>query len=487
MEASTFSSRKPRSPHNSAALDTVDRPRNTFAEMALFEVEKESKRVSPIGPSTFPGLKLWERQDLEAWVLSSPELAGGDFDVVSSEYDRFDKTSERLDVLGIVKTGAGQGRLVVIELKRDGASTTVDLQAIKYAAYVAAAQFADVVEMYSRYHEVTEEAAEAKLLELLGGSEEETPIIDDTPRIVLLAGEFRPEVTTTVLWLIDNFGMDIRCVRVQPFAVGERILVNSEVIIPLPEAEQYRLGVRRKRQEVKREQEQRARARRLLPQLIEAGALEIGQKLYFRKEAVPAGAEPAWRKGHPLYTAELIAAEGNRTLEWLDPDSGEFRQESASRVTAILLHRLGVKTGDISSAGVNGMIYWTIDGTISLQELGKDIGVLEGASRSVDRNLLRKVCAEIPRGRWTTYGDLAEAIGVPGAAQSIASVIASDTAVENAHRVLRATGEISPGWEASDGSGPEAARAQLREEGLPFEESGRAAAAARWTPPIAAS
>ncbi len=357
------------------------------------------------------------------------------------------------------------------------------MQAIKYAAYVAAAQFGDVVDMYSRYHEATEEEAETRLLELLEGSQEETPIIDDTPRIVLLAGEFRPEVTTTVLWLIDNFSMDIRCVRLQPFAVGERILVNSEMIIPLPEAEQYRLGVRRKRDEVKREQEQRARARRLLPQLIEAGALQIGQRLYFRQESVPAGAEPPWRIGEPLFTAQLIAAEGNRTLEWLDPDSGEPRLESASRLAAILLHRLGTKTGEVSSAGINGMLHWTVDGRITLQELGREIGVLEGAHRSVDRGLLRQFCAAIPAGKWTTYGDLAEAVGVPGAAQSIASVIASDAKVENAHRVLRAKGEISPGWTASDGGGPDAALARLAEEGVSFDESGRAAAAAHWTPP----
>ena len=70
------------------------------------------------------------------------------------------------------------------------------------------------------------------------------------PCVVLVAGGFRPEVTTTVLWLIDNFEMDIRCVRLRPFVVGERTLVHSEVIIPLPEAEQYRLGVQRKRRHV---------------------------------------------------------------------------------------------------------------------------------------------------------------------------------------------------------------------------------------------
>lgn len=100
----------------------------------LFEIDRDSQVVSEIRPTTFPALGLWERQDLDAWVTSAPELAGGDFAVVTSEYDRFDRTSERLDVLGIVRIAEGHGRSVVVELKRDGSSTTVDLPAIKYAA-----------------------------------------------------------------------------------------------------------------------------------------------------------------------------------------------------------------------------------------------------------------------------------------------------------------------------------------------------------------
>src|SRR5204862_1081846 len=129
-------------------------------------VDKEQKQVSEIEPTTFPQLRLWELQDLEAWVTSAPELAGGDFTVVSSEYDRFDRTSERLDVLGLVRTEPGRGRLVVVELKRDGTSTTAALQAIKYAAYVAAAQFADVVSMYREHHDVSEEEARTSLVGL---------------------------------------------------------------------------------------------------------------------------------------------------------------------------------------------------------------------------------------------------------------------------------------------------------------------------------
>ena len=449
----------------------------------LFEVDKDTKQVAEISPTTFPELQLWERQDLEAWVTSAPDLAGGDFTVVTSEFDRFDRTSERLDVLGIVRTELGRGRLVVVELKRDGTSTTVDLQAIKYAAYVAAAQFAEVVEMYSHHHDISEEEARTVLLELLGGSDDEPPTIDNTPRIVLVAGDFRAEVTTTVLWLIDNFEMDMRCVRLQPFAVGERILVHSEVIIPLPEAEQYRLGVQRKRREVEREQQERTRAGRLLPRLIEAGAVEVGQDLFFRRDAVPSGA-PQWTATEPLYRATLVSGEGNRTVAWTDPEDGAMLQDSPSLLAARLLHRLGVRSGELSSAGVNGMHYWTVDGEISLRDLGADAGILERSARHIDRDALRAVCGAIPAGRWTTYGDLAEAIGVAGAAQSVAGVIATDDSMPNAHRVLRSDGRVSPGWSATEGGGPEVALERLRGEGMTFGDNGAADPTRRWAPAL---
>ena len=451
--------------------------------MPLFEVDSDTKRVSEIKPTTFPALGLWERQDLEAWVTTARELAGGEFTVVTSEYDRFDRTNERLDVLGIVPIDVGHGRLVVVELKRDGTSTTVDLQAIKYAAYVAAAQFSDVVDMYARHHGVPEDEAREALLELVGGSEDDPPLIDDTPRIVLVAGDFRAEVTTTVLWLIDNFKIDIRCVRLQPFSVDGRTLVHSEVIIPLPEAEQYRLGVQRKRRQVEAEQEQRARAGRLLPRLLEADAVTLGQVLYFHRDSVPPDATP-WSLKEPLYRATIVSAEGIRTLEWTDPTTGETLQESPSLLAARVLHHVGARSGELTSAGINGMIYWTVDGEVTLRDLGREDGILEQSGRRIDREALRNLCGAIPSGYWTTYGDVATAIGVPGAAQSVAGILATDWSIPNPHRVLRSSGHISPGWRSGDGGGPEACRALLEQEGLTFGESDAADPARRWSSPV---
>jgi hypothetical protein len=101
--------------------------------MPLFEVNNDTKRVAEIEPTMFPQLGLWERQDLEAWVTTAPQLAGGDFTVVTSEYDRFDRTNERLDVLGIVPTEPGHARLVVVELKRDGTDHAAHNTGERYA------------------------------------------------------------------------------------------------------------------------------------------------------------------------------------------------------------------------------------------------------------------------------------------------------------------------------------------------------------------
>ena len=71
---------------------------------------------------------------------SIPAILGEELLIITSEYDRFDKTNERLDLLALDK----DGNLVVIELKRDDSGKNVDLQAIKYAAYCSTLRLADI-------------------------------------------------------------------------------------------------------------------------------------------------------------------------------------------------------------------------------------------------------------------------------------------------------------------------------------------------------
>lgn len=95
---------------------------------------------------------------------------------------------------------------------------------------------------------------------------------------------------------------------------------------------------------------------------------------------------------------------------------------------------------------------------------------------------IRAVCAAIPHGRWTTYGDVADMAGLPGRARLVGRVAAREAGVRNAHRVLRAGGRVSEGFATADGGGPETARRLLAAEGVTFDRSGAADPARRWVP-----
>jgi RecB family endonuclease NucS len=108
-----------------------------------------------------------ERWDLQRWIEDYPEIVGPDLLVVTTEFDRWefgsDRVKDRLDILFLDSAGS----LVVAQLKRGETPDTVDLQALKYAAYCSQLTVEDVVSDYARYHGVNTQAArEAVLMRL---------------------------------------------------------------------------------------------------------------------------------------------------------------------------------------------------------------------------------------------------------------------------------------------------------------------------------
>jgi hypothetical protein len=144
------------------------------------------------------------------------------------------------------------GRLVVIELKRTETGGHMDLQAIRYAAMVSTMNFSDVVATYQEFldsHQSDEGIdARARLVSFLGveDSDEAEPTISSQVRIVLVSADFGREITTTVLWLNGFEGMDIRCFRLVPYDLDGRVVLDVQQVIPLPEAADYQIRVRRK-------------------------------------------------------------------------------------------------------------------------------------------------------------------------------------------------------------------------------------------------
>ena len=103
---------------------------------------------------------------------------------------------------------------------------------------------------------------------------------------------------------------------------------------------------------------------------------------------------------------------------------------------------------------------------------GPDETLVESEPETIGQRI-DDVVSAIPRGRWTSYGDIAKVLGTAG---QVVGQRVSKEYTSGAWRVLRASGEIAPGFKWSDTS-PNAGRdlrEVLIEEGVTFDEKGLA-------------
>ena len=88
---------------------------------------------------------------------------------------------------------------------------------------------------------------ENSLLKFLRWEEpDEKPFAQDV-RVILASADFSKELTTTVMWL-NQRDLDIRCIRLQPYSDGERVFLDVQQVIPLPEAKEFQSQLKEKAQ-----------------------------------------------------------------------------------------------------------------------------------------------------------------------------------------------------------------------------------------------
>lgn len=197
----------------------------------IFAVSENLGKIERIESGSFVALEVWERRHIQEWVREHPEILGEDLLIVSMEFDRFQGSRDRLDLLAVDRGG----NLVVVELKRDPSAGHADLQAIRYAAMVSTMTVERLLPYYANYHkkttgqDVSEEDLRAKLVRFIDLDDFEE--LSDEPRIVLCSEGFSQEITTTVLWL-RTYGLDVSCVRLTPYRLDEKIVLVPERIIP---------------------------------------------------------------------------------------------------------------------------------------------------------------------------------------------------------------------------------------------------------------
>lgn len=216
--------------------------------MALYEITAEGLQAREV--AQFAALGMYERADLQRLLRDKPAALGEDLLVISEEFGQWEDAKRRIDLLAIDRAG----RLVVIELKRTDDGGHMELQALRYAAMVSSMTFDEAVSAYTAHRgrlgldQTLDARAELEsfLAQADAADDGDEPVISPDVRIILVSANFGREITTAVLWLNRFDGMDIRCVRLVPYELDGKILLDIQQVIPLPEAADYQVKIRRK-------------------------------------------------------------------------------------------------------------------------------------------------------------------------------------------------------------------------------------------------
>ena len=184
-----------------------------------------------------------EREDLQRLLRDKLSIIGDDLFLIAEEFSQWEDSKLRVDLLALDRSGS----LVVIELKRTEDGGHMELQAVRYAAMVSTLSFQQAVQAHASFLKAEKEKAEATILDFLG-LDEPPADFGQTVRIILVSPDFSIKLTTTVLWLNSN-GLDIRCVRIRPYQLEKRTLLEVDQIIPLKEAHEYTVRLKEKQEE----------------------------------------------------------------------------------------------------------------------------------------------------------------------------------------------------------------------------------------------
>ena len=428
---------------------------------------------------------LREREHLQEWVLANPTILGDDIQIVTFEFDRWFTTAagadprDRLDILAL----DGSGTLVVAELKRDRASATVEMQALKYAAMVSRFDPDTLAHAYARHltrhtgQTVSEADARARLEEHAGGPLGSAVL--RRPRIVLVAGSFPETTTATCVWLTEMLAEDtnpVTLIRYQAYRTDHGVVLTTSQLWPIAQVEDFTVAPRLvDAQQVSRAKQDRRRATSAVARLVTAAALEDDAPLTLRPTTE---VDETVRIKLATWVAE-DPSRGQATWTGRSPQALRWAADGQSYTPTGLVRHILTQAAGIDR-GTRGTAWWvTADGD-DLVALADAVAPAGTAHVPFDWDALHQLLPQLKPGSWTTYGDLAAAVGT--AAQPLGNHVTScgDGCV-NAWRILTTDGRPSGRFRWDDPARTETVRQVLEREGVRFDEQGRADPAQRKT------
>lgn len=216
----------------------------------MYQINKDKNRITQLKIRKFSELGFSERHHLQEWIANCPDCLGEELLIIQKEFDGFDETRERLDLLALDK----DGNIVVIENKLDDSGRDVVWQVLKYASYCSSLTKPNIIDIFQNYLNQTDREKDAReeLCNFL-----ETPDLDEVvfnsgnqQRLMMVAANFRKEVTSTALWLL-GYGINVQCMKVTPYSFDNELFLNVEQIVPTPETKELMVSMSAKEAEEK--------------------------------------------------------------------------------------------------------------------------------------------------------------------------------------------------------------------------------------------
>ena len=349
--------------------------------MALFRWEDTG--LKSVEGHALEDKNVKERKLQDALMANPDPLEKGLF-IIATEFGDWEDSRRRIDLLAL----DDKARLVVVELKRSQTGDHAELQAIRYAAMVSNMTRDRIIRAHSDYlkrkaktpqlprhggdgndgegadiegYKIAEERLTEhlkKVLEKTTETESETKlelsdisVSTELPRIILASAGFSQELTTSVLWLVENYELDITCVELQLYETdqGKQFLIDNR-IIPLP-GDEYRTKAKEYKKE-RREQERKSSV----------------PNFRFSMVGIENGEEVHW-KDNPAIKCEVHDATLNRRAVKLKEESKTIYEETAKERPPDGPRSLSSLAGSLLGKSVNGTLHWCYNEGETLSEL----------------------------------------------------------------------------------------------------------------------
>jgi hypothetical protein len=183
-----------------------------------------------LAETKFKTEKLLEEK-LEEWILADPTILGESLLIIGRQV-LIPDTRDRLDLLAVDSFG----NAVVIELKRGHLTDPVDIQALRYASYVAKWRFEDfenqarnfmamVGDSSFNFNSIYESFCE-------DAGVDEIPNLNQDQRVIIAGAAVREKLGSVALWLREH-KVDITVIEIQTFKEGDAIFIQPNIIVPV--------------------------------------------------------------------------------------------------------------------------------------------------------------------------------------------------------------------------------------------------------------